>query len=1166
MHAREQKTMIDLLLPKAPPKEVVRGLKNADVLMPSKEDVLAAALGAPARRVLERAEMLGPYTGWRDGYLSSTDGFCPPDPNASPIALAASPGRVWSDLCERMPGLVARGKIREAILELPLVSGTADVIPDSALWAATVCLGILASVYRYEERNDGTEGISINASPTQFTNANDDPDEEPETKGIPRVVAIPFKEICRRMGRPLPHLTQFDVSICNFKYIDPTSVFPYPARRENIKLRWPVFDDGGEAGFLLCMAESAGCFREGIELVTRCQEAVMNRDNEELLRNLIAVKELVDQLVYVFHKISVNQASGDMFSNPVVWGSRYAKFSAPLSSRVPALSGLALPTFLLLDSFIGRESYKSFLGIEALHLRAWLPLNQRAFITAIESYYQVPQYVKASGDPRLQGVFEGILESYVGERGFLGTHRYKVYGFLEVVAKTGRTETNGNAGAGDNQGRPWEEVHKTLAESMKERMEPFRKSVAGVEPHEMRGCFEECRFKARLAKRSWIDTDPERTTAKITFDISDTGITFGPGDRLAVMPLNSLTEAAKVAEALELTHRLEEVVMLENAQDWRRYASHEATISRDDNPNAGKITVRDILRKGRLQPLAKETVMAVHVLLRASSSFLLRLLSSETWPLNGSLGDILLIAKREISPEIWADAFDLTDISWLPKFISVEVPRTYSISSYSDDYLPSTIDLTVARASHILSPLIAGEQQIVRSGVSSGFLNPRPAEEGDYGENETVLIGISRPLNFQLPTFEEASPIIMFAGGSGIAPFRSFWKKRIASGTVGRTLLFLGVQSRKKFSYEEELRDHALYDGLEVHVAFSRDQNGLIYNPATKTLDEKIIPPRYIDQLVIEKGSSLCDIIMSKQLGGQAGRVYICGSVQFYETVMKGIHQAIYQHRGVTKEGTEQILAAAFAERRLMLDIFMTPRAMSYKEPVISQSALAKHTGHRPGSKMYIGVHGSVYEISGFLPLHPGGTLIAAASAGLDASKTFDQVAHTTNPEVMSLLAKYFIGYLAPKPTFNSPELDTLWCNWNQYLRTCVETLTTLSFEVNDMMEDKIWWSGGLLNQSTVRKFYQFQSRLMKGGFESLFAKNLQELFVKLVSDLERLSRNMLMRLDLFCRILTRTVYQTSGRDGYRSPSPIESKRCYSPARNFSNWRNGLLCRYRSII
>lgn len=79
-----------------------------------------------------------------------------------------------------------------------------------------------------------------------------------------------------------------------------------------------------------------------------------------------------------------------------------------------------------MDAFLGRKNYNSFLGVELLHLRAWLPLNIRAFIAAIEYHYQVPDYVKASGDQRLIGVLEEIVESYAGERGFMGTQRCKL--------------------------------------------------------------------------------------------------------------------------------------------------------------------------------------------------------------------------------------------------------------------------------------------------------------------------------------------------------------------------------------------------------------------------------------------------------------------------------------------------------------------------------------------------------------------------------------------------------------------------------------------------------------------------------------------------------------------------------------------------------------------
>lgn len=114
-----------------------------------------------------------------------------------------------------------------------------------------------------------------------------------------------------------------------------------------------------------------------------------------------------------------------------------------------------------------------------------------------------------------------------------------MYGFLEVVAKTGRVETNGNPGSSKRNVKIWQESHEVLSNSMIERLEPYYKDIA-VKPHEMRGFFEECRFSSRILKRVSIDRDPTRTTGLVTFDLENTGITFRPGDRLAVMPLNPI--------------------------------------------------------------------------------------------------------------------------------------------------------------------------------------------------------------------------------------------------------------------------------------------------------------------------------------------------------------------------------------------------------------------------------------------------------------------------------------------------------------------------------------------------------------------------------------------------------------------------------------------------
>ncbi|WYZ41786.1 hypothetical protein EsH8_V_000681 [Colletotrichum jinshuiense] len=1107
LRMRERKSINHVLYSKYPTAreiDTVKSQAELDAFNVSEQDLLAVALGAPARQVMLRAEEIGPQTGWRDGYLSTEHGFCPPDYDEAAGALARSPGRVWSDLCERMPGCVSRGRVRESIAAAPVIEGTEDIIPEQALWAALVALGMLCSIYRFEQKYDGHDGVNASTNPTKLNlhcKMGDHLGEE--LVGIPLSIALPYFQISRRMGRTLPHLTFVDQSSYNLKIKDATSSYPYVARFDNIELRWPMFGERAEVAFLKGVAETSASFQHGPDAIAACQEHVMNRNIEGLLHEMIRLKEILERMPNAFHSISTNPNAGENYV-PVQQWVRWAKFSAPLSKRCPASSGLQFPPYLVMDAFLGRKKYTSFLGAEGVHLRAWLPSNLRAFIAAIEYHYRIPEFVQQSGDPRLMGVLDGIVEAYTGERGFMGVHRYKVFGILEVAAKTGRTETNGASGAADGE-RPWEETHRQFSEAMKERLEPYRGDLP-VEPHQMRGTFEECRYVSRVFSRSFVDTDPSRSIAMVTLDIRDTGITFAPGDRLAVMPLNNWEECAKVIAALGLDEHINAPVDVNGT--WARFEMHLGSVRRTATP---KLTVSDILRRGHLAPITKEMALKIHGMLHASSNTVLQVLSTDEWPVRGSLGDMLQDAVTDTPPQIWDRAFNLEDLSWLADLVPLEVPRTYSIASYTEELLPETVDLAVSRSEYKLCSTFSRGKEVSRAGVSSGFLNPPVETEGEIDSDDEILIGVSRPAAFHLP-LDAMAPCAFFAGGSGIAPFRSFWQARLAQSGLsgGKNSLYLGVQSREKFCFEEELRQYVNADFMEVHVAFSRDSRGLAYEG--QDLVEKHIPPRYIDTLIVEQGAAICDLVMSKKQGGLGGYLYVCGSVSVFDSVMNGIRKAIYTYRTATESGVDVIVNKAFAERRFMLDVFMTPKPLPCNLPTIPLSELALHTGHRPGSRMWIGVHGSVYDVTDFCPMHPGGTLIIKSNAGVDCTKSFDNLAHTNNPEVSSLLTKYFVGHLTPKPDFGNDEISTLHDLWSAYLRSTVETLVAHQFEMYEIMgasletssshdpagSNNIWLRESLPNIIAVRTFYSYQSRLLQGGFAALFGPKLQELVLKL--------------------------------------------------------------------
>jgi hypothetical protein len=121
--------------------------------------------------------------------------------------------------------------------------------------------------------------------------------------------------------------------------------------------------------------------------------------------------------------------------------------------------------------------------------------------------------------------------------------------------------------------------------------------------------------------------------------------------------------------------------------------------------------------------------------------------------------------------------------------------------------------------------------------------------------------------------------------------------------------------------------------------------------------------------------------------------------------------------------------------------------------------------------------------------MHPGGSNIIKSNAGVDCSNSFDVLAHTNNPEVSSLLTKYYIGEMTPKPTFHhSEELSMLYDLWSSYLRVATETIVASHFEMGEIRESSIlWFQGDLFNMGGVRRFYHYQSRLLQAGFSSLF-------------------------------------------------------------------------------
>lgn len=79
--------------------------------------------------------------------------------------------------------------------------------------------------------------------------------------------------------------------------------------------------------------------------------------------------------------------------------------------------------------------------------------------------------------------------------------------------------------------------------------------------------------------------------------------------------------------------------------------------------------------------------------------------------------------------------------------------------------------------------------------------------------------------------------------------------------------------------------------------------------------------------------------------------------------------------------------------------------------PMIFPDELAKH--NKPGD-YWIAIAGNVYNVTDYVPFHPGGKEMLTTRAGTDATTEFNQMHSFVNHQ--SLLGKYLVGYYL-KPT-----------------------------------------------------------------------------------------------------------------------------------------------------
>lgn len=290
-----------------------------------------------------------------------------------------------------------------------------------------------------------------------------------------------------------------------------------------------------------------------------------------------------------------------------------------------------------------------------------------------------------------------------------------------------------------------------------------------------------------LAKVLLNGTGSKKETWHYELSLEGSGLSYLPGDALAVVPLNApdMVEGLLKAAQLEGTEKVE-------------------------IKGVGEKLLADALRED-----LEVTTLSKAILKKLAAT-------SKSAELESLLAED---AKDQLKDYLWgrwvADAIQ----DFAPKGLSAEAlvgilrklpPRLYSIAS-SPLAHPDEVHLTIASVRYEAHGL-------ERKGVASTYLS----DLVETGQPLKVYTHINK--NFRLPDSDD-TPIIMVGPGTGIAPFRSFVEHRAETGAKGESWLIFGDQHYTyDFLYQLEWQDHLKNGSLSrLDVAFSRDQPEKVY-------------------------------------------------------------------------------------------------------------------------------------------------------------------------------------------------------------------------------------------------------------------------------------------------------------------------------------------------
>ena len=367
-------------------------------------------------------------------------------------------------------------------------------------------------------------------------------------------------------------------------------------------------------------------------------------------------------------------------------------------------------------------------------------------------------------------------------------------------------------------------------------------------------------FPGKLTVNRRLSTeDSEKDTRHFEVDLTGWGLSFEPGDSVAVYPTNDPNLVEEILRALA---------------------------AKGDEPvPAAKMT----------KPF-REALLRDYSVTQPTPKFLKAIAErADSAPMLTEL--LHPNRKGDLDNYLWGSEvidflLDHPSVKFKPEefvaLLNKLQPRLYSVAS-SLRVFPDQV--------HFIVDIIRYESHgRVRKGVATGFLAER-------AQNVPVPVYPSAAKHFHMPENPD-TPIIMIGPGTGVAPFRAFLQDRQATGAKGKNWLFFGAQREKyDYAYKEDW-EKSIRDGVltKLDCAWSRDQAHKIY----------------VQHKMLEHAAEIW-----KWIDGEGAHFFVCGDAKrMAKDVDAALRKIVQEQGGRSVEEANAYVEKLKTDKRYKRDVY----------------------------------------------------------------------------------------------------------------------------------------------------------------------------------------------------------------------------------------------------